>query len=259
MTGQDERMLEHLESHDDTIHFETHGQGPAILLTHGFGATCRMWDEQIEEFTDRYRLIPWDIPGHGGSRFPLKPICGGDLIEDMAAVLDAAGEERAVLIGLGAGGLLSLRFWHRYPARVRGMILIGTTPGLRGTLVRGIVNERAEMQAAALERYGLDALEGGAEADPRLHADASDLAAAARLLLTQTDEGALLWLSKVDVPVLILTGGEDRPNLTAAEHMARMIPNALKVCVPRANHAANMHKPDAVNAAIRPFLGKLPP
>ena len=47
------------------IHHEAHGQGAPILLTHGFGATTRMWDEQIEVFSDRYRLIAWDLPGHG--------------------------------------------------------------------------------------------------------------------------------------------------------------------------------------------------
>ena len=237
---------------------EAHGQGPAVLLTHGFGATGRMWDEQIEEFTGRYRLIAWDLPGHGESRFPKRTIGPDALADDMAAVLDAAEEDRAVAIGLGVGGALSLRFWRRHPRRVRGLVLIGTMPGLRGPIVRDIANNRAESQAAALERDGLDALEGGAEADPRLHANAEELAAAARLLLIQGDDGALPWLTEIDVPVLILVGGEDRPNLTAADYMARMIPDARKVIIPRANHAANIHKPEAVNAAIRTFLGRLP-
>ena len=80
---------------------------------------------------------------------------------------------------------------------------------------------------------------------------------AARALLTQSDDGALPYLAEIDVPVLILVGSEDRPNLTAAEFMACSIPNARKIVVRRANHAANMHKPDAVNAAIRDFLGRL--
>jgi pimeloyl-ACP methyl ester carboxylesterase len=60
------------------------------------------------------------------------------------------------------------------------------------------------------------------------------------------------------VPVLILVGSEDQPNLTAAAFMARTLPNARQVVIPRANHAANIHKPNAVNAAIRDFLGRLP-
>ncbi len=244
--------------HDGTgIHHEAHGQGSPILLTHGFGATCRMWDEQIEEFTDRYRLILWDLPGHGGSEAPGRTPTPDSLVEAMRAVLDAAEAERAVLIGLGEGGLLSLRFWRAFPGRVRGLVLIGTMPGLRSGGARLIWNQRVGALAAAVESGGLDALEGGAEVDPGLHTSAAGLAEAARGILTRNDDGALPWLDQIDVPVLILVGGEDKPNRSAAEYMARTIPLARAVVVPRANHAVNIHKPDATNAAIRDFLGRL--
>jgi pimeloyl-ACP methyl ester carboxylesterase len=132
-------------------------------------------------------------------------------------------------------------------------------PGLRSGIAREIWNQRARDLAASLERDGLDALEGGAEVDPGLHTDAAGLAAAARSLLIQSDEAALPFLGEIDVPVLIIVGAEDRPNLTAAGFMAHAIPNAREVVIPRGNHATNMHKPEAVNAAIGDFLGRLPP
>ena len=241
------------------LHWESHGQGSPILLTHGFGATCRMWDEQIEEFTDRHRLIVWDLPGHGQSGTPAEDGARTNVVEDMRALLNKTEAERPVLAGLGLGGLLALRFWRANPARVRALVLIGTVPGLRSTGARALWNARVEAAAAALDRDGLHALEGGAEADPRAHADAHGLAMAARRMLTRHDPDALPWLAAIDVPVLIVAGGEDRPSLSAASHMARVIPNAALSIVPRANHAANLHKPDAVNAAIRDFLGRLPP
>jgi pimeloyl-ACP methyl ester carboxylesterase len=240
------------------LHTEAHGHGAAILLTHGFGATSRMWDEQIEELTDRYRLILWDLPGHGQSEAPGPEMTTSGLIEDMLAVLDTETTEPAVLIGLGIGGLLSLRFCHAHPGRVRALVLIGTMPGLRSGAAREIWNRQVEDMSKTLEQGGLDALEGGAEVDPRNHSSPFDLANAARLLLTQYDTGALDWLAAIDVPVLILVGSEDKPNLTAAAFMARAIPNARQVVIPRANHAANIHKPNAVNAAVRDFLGRLP-
>jgi len=241
------------------IHHEAHGLGAPILLTHGFGATSRMWDEQIEEFTDRHRLILWDLPGHGESPAPRKPPTPDGLVKDILAILDSEDAGRTVLTGLGAGGALSLRFWRAHPGRVRGLVLIGTMPGLRSGVARDIWNGQVGELAAAMERDGLDALEGGAEVDPRLHTCPLGLAAAARALLTQHDDGALPWLAEIDVPVLILVGAEDRPNLSAAHFMARTIPHAREIVIPRANHAANIHKSDAVNAAIRDFLGKLPP
>jgi len=240
------------------LHKEAHGHGAAILLTHGFGATSRMWDEQIEELTDRYRLILWDLPGHGQSAAPGPDTTPGHLVEDMLAILDAETAEPAVLIGLGIGGLLSLRFCHARADRVRALVLIGTMPGLRSRAARDIWNRQVEDVSKALEQGGLDALEGGAEVDPRNHASALDLAHAAQVLLAQYDAGALDWLAAIDVPVLILVGSEDQPNLTAAAFMARTLPNARQVVIPRANHAANIHKPNAVNAAIRDFLGRLP-
>jgi pimeloyl-ACP methyl ester carboxylesterase len=78
-------------------------------------------------------------------------------------------------------------------------------------------------------------------------------------LLERHDEDALPWLREIDVPVLIVTGGEDRPTLSAADFMARAIPGARHVVVPRANHAVGLHKPAAANAEIRAFLARLPP
>jgi pimeloyl-ACP methyl ester carboxylesterase len=246
-----------LRRNGDGIHHEAHGQGSAILLTHGFGATSRMWDEQIEEFTDRYRLILWDLPGHGESEPPAEGTTPEGLAGQMLAILDAEGAERAVLVGLGIGGLLTLRFWRYFPERVRGMVLIGATPGLRSEIARSIWNQQIQQLAATLESNGLDALEGGAEVDPRLHDCPLGLASAARSLLLQTGDCAISWLAQIDVPVLILVGSEDRPHLSAAHFMARTIPHAREVVIPRANHAANIHKPDAVNAAIRDFLRRL--
>jgi pimeloyl-ACP methyl ester carboxylesterase len=241
------------------IHHETHGQGAAILLTHGFGATSRMWDEQIEEFTDRYRLILWDLPGHGNTEARVSVTTPDSLVLDMHAILDAEEADRVVVGGLGIGGLLALRFWRAFPGRVRALILLGTIPGLRSPTARAIWNRQVEEMATSVERDGLGALEGGIEVDPRLHACPRALAGAARMLLMQHDEGALPWLPEIDVPVLTLVGSEDRPNLTAAEFMARTIPNARKAIIPRANHAANIHKPSAVNAVIGDFLRRLPP
>jgi pimeloyl-ACP methyl ester carboxylesterase len=241
------------------IHREVHGMGSSILLSHGFGATCRMWDEQIEEFTDRHRLILWDLPGHGESEKPRETLSPDSMVKDMLAILDEAGKDRAVLAGLGVGGALSLRFWRAHPEYVRGLVLIGTMPGLRSGTARRIWNGHAEALAAAVERDGLDALEGGAEVDPRLHTSARGIAVAARALLTLGDDGALPWLAEIDVPVLVIVGSEDKANLTAAGFMARTIPNARKSVIPHANHAANLHKPQAVNAAIRDYLRRLPP
>jgi pimeloyl-ACP methyl ester carboxylesterase len=251
--------LAQLRRNGTGIHYETHGSGAPILLTHGVGATSRMWDEQVEEFTNRFRLILWDLPGHGQSEPPRRAVTAKSLTRDVLAILNAAEASRVVLVGLGAGGLIALRCWREMPDRVRGLVLIGTMPGLRNRPARQIWNGQVEELATTVERDGLDVLEGGAEVDPRLHTCAQGLAASARGILMQNDDGALPWLDTIDVPTLIIVGSEDKPNLSAAHYMARTIPNAREIVVPRANHAANISKAAAVNAAISDFLGRLPP
>jgi pimeloyl-ACP methyl ester carboxylesterase len=176
----------------------------------------------------------------------------------MSRILDEAEADRAVLCGLGLGGALSLRFWRAWPERVRGLILIGTMPGLSTAIARELWNERAGDIAQAMERDGLNGLEGGAEVDPGLHGSVDGLILAARRFLPMHDAGALSFLAEIDVPTLILVGADDRPHLTAAERMANAIPDARKVVIPSANHAANVHKPRVVNAALREFLHRLP-
>jgi pimeloyl-ACP methyl ester carboxylesterase len=103
------------------IFYEAHGSGPAVLLSHGYGATSRMWDGQIAAFADRYRIITWDMRGHGKSGDPADPAAYSHALTvgDMAAVLDACGVERAVIGGLSLGGVMSLGFHIAQPHRVR--------------------------------------------------------------------------------------------------------------------------------------------
>src|SRR5262245_49211271 len=105
------------------IFYEDDGQGPAILLTHGYGATSRMWGPQVRALADRHRLIAWDIRGHGASDSPPDPAAYSEdaSVADMAGILDACGVKRAVIGGLSLGGYLSLAFHVRHPERVRAL------------------------------------------------------------------------------------------------------------------------------------------
>src|SRR5260370_14622818 len=95
-----------------SIHYESHGADTAlpILLSHGYGATARMWDGQVAGFADRCRLILWDMRGHGQSGDPPDPAAYSQALRvaDMATVLDDCGVYRAIIGGLSPGGGVSL-------------------------------------------------------------------------------------------------------------------------------------------------------
>ena len=81
------------------IHYEIHGSGPTILLSHGYSSTARMWDGQIAALKDRYQVIVWDFRGHGESDYPADQNLYSEAltVNDMAALLDVVGERRGLL------------------------------------------------------------------------------------------------------------------------------------------------------------------
>jgi len=241
------------------LYYESEGHGPAILLTHGYTATLRMWDPQVDALAGRYRVIRWDMRGHGESDSPDDPraYTHDAMVADMAAILDACGVERAVVGGLSLGGFLSLAFHLAHPERVRALMLFDTGPGYKKHEARADWNRLAESYAVRFEREGLAALGGGAEVKVSKHRSAQGLAHAARGILAQTDARVIQSLPHIAVPALLIVGSEDKPFLTGMDYMAAKIPNSNKVIIDGAGHAPNLERPQAFNAALDSFLSHL--
>lgn len=248
-----------LERDGVEIYYEDHGQGTAVLLTHGYCATSRMWHGQVKALGDEYRILPWDLRGHGRSDSPedVEAYSEAVAVEDMAAILDACGVERAVVGGLSLGGYLSLAFWRAHPERVRALLLFDTGPGYKNAEARAGWNRSAEERARAFEEKGLEALGGGAEVRISQHRSAQGLARAALGTLRQFDARVIESLPQIDVPTLVLVGEKDRPFLAATQYMARKIPGATHVVLPGAGHAANIDQPESFNEAVRGFLSQV--
>lgn len=241
------------------IYYEEHGAGPPILLSHGYSASCRMWDGQVAAFADRYRLVLWDMRGHGRSGDPDDPglYSTPATVEDMAALLRHLGIERAIIGGLSLGGYMSLAFHLAHPEMASALMLFDTGPGYRNPQARAQWNERAEARARDLEAKGLSAL--GRESDPRVgrHRSAEGLALAARGMLAQQDGSIIESLPLIKVPTLVLVGALDRNFIAPFEYMAGKIPGARKTVIPEAGHTANLDQPEAFNKAVGEFLAAL--
>ena len=242
-----------------SIHYEIHGTGPAILLSHGYSATCRMWDGQIAAFKDRHKVIVWDMRGHGESDYPTAAGAYSETltVADMAAILDAAGETSAIVGGLSLGGYMTLAFHLRHPGRCRALMLFDTGPGFKKDEARETWNKRARDRGDNLDARGLAALGASDEVRMSQHRSASGLAGAARGMLTQENDGAIRSLETIAVPTLVLAGANDTNFLAATDYMAAKIPGARKVIIPDAGHASNLHQPVAFNRAMEDFLSSL--
>jgi len=239
------------------IYYEVHGQGPALLLSHGYSATSQMWHGQIDAFAPFYKLITWDMRGHGQSDYPEDQNAYSEdaTVDDMAAVLDEVGARDAIVGGLSLGGYMSLAFRLRHPERVKALLIIDTGPGFKNDQARADWNKHAGSYALEFEKNGLASLQSRSkEMAESQHRNASGLIKAAKGMLTQRDAGVINSLPNINVPSLVVVGADDKPFLAAADYMAGKIPNAAKVVIPNAGHAVNIDQPQAFNAAVLAFL-----
>jgi pimeloyl-ACP methyl ester carboxylesterase len=229
--------------------------GPPVLLTHGYSATRRMWDDQHRALGDRYRVISWSMRGHGATESPADPARYSSplTIADMKALLDHLGVERAVIGGLSLGGYVSLGFALEHPEMTRALVICDSGPGYRSADARDAWNARARERAVALETRGLDALGKSREVreSASLHRSAQGLAHAARGMLAQEGSRVMDGLAGIRVPTLIIVGDQDQPFLAPCEYMAKKIPGARLEVIRGAGHSSNLDQPEAQPRAAR--------
>jgi pimeloyl-ACP methyl ester carboxylesterase len=243
------------------IHYEVHGSGPPLLLTHGYSSTSAMWQGQVAALARHHTLVLWDMRGHGQSDYPDDQSAYSEAltVADMAALLDKVDAKSAIVGGLSLGGYMSLAFYRAHPQRVRALLIIDTGPGFKKDDAREAWNKRAHETGDRFEREGLAVLKSlSPERSSVRHRDASGLARAARGMLTQRDARVIELLPSITVPSLVVVGADDAPFLAASDYMAAKIPAAKKVVIPAAGHAVNIDQPQAFIDAVLPFLDSLP-
>ncbi len=256
------------------LYAEAHGEGIPLIFSCAFCTTRENWRGQVDPLTAAgARVILWDYRGHGRSGAPSDPDAYhiDRVVEDLGAVLDwAAPGETAVLAGLSFGGLVSLHFAHRHPARARGLVLVGSGPGFKKPAALEDWKALVERTAGFLETRGLaEFVAGKAGAtciglDPELPA-----ARAAAAAIVEQDPHAVAQFGRrvaglappildelpdIRCPALVIVGERDKPFLRAAEVMTAKLPRATRVTVPDAGHIVNIEAGEAFNAEVSRFL-----
>jgi 3-oxoadipate enol-lactonase len=247
--------------------YEVTGEGPAVVLIHGFGLDMRMWDPQIGPLADRSRVVRYDCRGFGASG-PFDPGVPYTHAGDLVALLDHLDIGGAVLAGLSFGGRVALQAALAAPDRVRALALLGA-------VLDGVPWDPES--ARALDEVARQVQAGGVLAGRQAWL-AHPLFAAAR---ERPDlAGALAamvagypgqhWLGQdshrqtrppIDVlegvigPVLVAVGERDVPGFREMSAvLARRIPGAIYRVVADAGHMINMERPAAVNELLTRFI-----
>lgn len=246
------------------IDYQDTGQGRAILLTHGHMSGRTAWDGQHQALGDRYRVISWDIRGHGQTDVPDDPAQYSlELtVADIRALLGHLGIEGAVIGGLSLGGYVSLAFYFAHPEMVEALVICDSGPGYRNAQTREQWNERAFARAAELEAKGLESLASRSrevsETRSR-HRSARALAHATRGILAQQGSTVIDGLPSIAVPTLVIVGDHDAPFLAPCEYIAKKVGGARLETIAGAGHSSNLDQPEAFNRVLGDFLDSLPP
>jgi 3-oxoadipate enol-lactonase len=254
----------------ERLYYEVTGEGPPIVLIHGWALNLRMWDLQVEALSRHFRVIRYDRRGFGQSS-------GSEDITwdpaDLEVLLDQLGERQVHLLGQSQSWRVALQFARRHPDRVSSLILHGSTPpegfGLPWT---GADRAQFDVWASLAREQGLDAFRRALAAHPLMEVPAGRPDARARLaeLLAAYRGGRIMSptppsgpvapatmadLPRIGVPTLVVIGEREVPFLQIVAHsLAYYIPNARLAVVPGGGHMVNLIEPDAYNAAILEFL-----
>ena len=246
---------------DITLRYETRGSGgiPHVFIN-SLGTNLHIWDEAVTHFA-HVQTVRYDKRGHGLSDAPPAPYTMRDHSDDLRGLLDHLNIERAILIGVSVGGMITLDFSAQHPERVEAMVLLDTAGKIGDA-------DGWNQRIALLEEHGMAHL-----ADPILDRwFAPDVGAEMRQIgrniLTRTplagyvgtcaairDADLRPALATMPMPALVLCGTEDSatpPDFV--KELANALPNAIFHTIDGAGHLPCWEKPAATAAVIKSFL-----
>ena len=272
---------------DDGVNLYYHevGTGIPIVFVHEFAGDSRSWEAQLRHFGRRYRCITYNARGYPPSDVPdsVDRYSQARARDDIRAVLDGLGIDRAHIVGLSMGGFATLHFGFTYPDRARSLVIGGCGYGAEPDRRQQFAEETAAT-AARIEEAGMAKVAGTyalgpsrvqfQNKDPRgwqefadQLADHSDKGSAQTMRGVQSRRPSLFDLTeemkKITAPTLIITGDEDWACLQPGILMKKNIATAALAVMPNCGHTINLEDPEVYNRHLDEFfqaveLGKWP-
>lgn len=246
------------------LYFEIAGEGCALILVGGSGSMdLRQWDEQFKFFQQDFQVIRYDPRGVGKSDLPTAPFSH---VEDLEALLNFLGVDKAVLMGLSSGGGIALEFALTHPQRLLGLVL--SAPSVNGYKFSTEQQQRVASFANAAQR-GAEAYIKTLLEDPFFIPAPQNPEARKRAqvlmaenfrpfdfsLIKQLEPPTVARVAEIDKPVLLLVGNLDHPDVQKrTEFLEQSIHGAKRVTINNAGHLVNLEAPHDFNRAAHEFL-----
>ena len=246
------------------LHAERDGEGPPIVLVHGFTQTRNCWGPVADDLRRDHTVIRVDAPGHGRSSEIMAGLRGGGRM-----IADQGG--RATYLGYSMGGRFLLHLALANPELVDGLVLLGATAGIDDAAERAARAEADQATGRRIREMGVRDFVHWWVANPmfagippehqflteRMENTVEGLESSVTQAGTGTQDPSWDRLHRLDMPVLVMAGGDDDKYAALAERMVDGIgDNATLALVPGAGHAAHLEQPEAFLGLLREWLAE---
>jgi pimeloyl-ACP methyl ester carboxylesterase len=255
------------------IFYESFGEGAPLVFLHPLSMNRYAWGHQAFAFARNHRVVVLDHRGHGLSDKPAGRYSIREMALDARTVLDAAGIDRAVLVGNSAGAMAAVQVAIDAPERVRAMVLVSCATNLSPHVPAEVLEAYEARFEAAFDYMTQGATSARTKRErPEVAAFLADVYRAKGnftrevfLSFIRDSEGVFHWdvterLGDVQQPALVIAGQEDRAvPLDAVRRLAERLPHATFKVVPEVGHYYALERPSDFNDDLRAFVAKTAP
>jgi 3-oxoadipate enol-lactonase len=258
---------------DITVSYSDEGKNgtPVIIFIHGFPFNKSIWKMQVKELKDNYRVISYDIRGHGNSDAGNGDFSIELFVKDLLSLMDALKIDKTMLCGLSMGGYIALKAIENHPERFDALILsdthcIADTSEVKEKRMKAIESIRK----SGIEKYADESIKNLFA--PESFTTREEEIAVVRKMIVKTAKESLCKtllalsvrketcskLAEIKVPVLIMVGKEDKITpLAAAQLMHEKIKNSFLNIIEHAGHLSNLENPGDFNEHLKKFVASV--
>jgi 2-succinyl-6-hydroxy-2,4-cyclohexadiene-1-carboxylate synthase len=256
------------------LNVDQRGDGPGILMLHGFTGDVSTWDPFIDVW-DGWQKVRIDLIGHGASDSPADPerYSMEHAVNDIVEVMDQLGSGSMVVIGYSLGARVAMHFALEVPEAVWALILESGSPGIEDERERQRRMQSDLELAARIEKEGIEKFVDYWQSQPlfatqsklpadvferqrrqRLAGSPAGLANSLRGMSQGRQEYLLPYMTELMMPVMLITGEQDQAYTNLARQMSWTLPTSVLEIIPNAGHTVHLEQPELFGGIVKRFL-----
>jgi 3-oxoadipate enol-lactonase len=260
-----------INEHDLCYQIEGNPKNESIIFIHGFPFNQSIWDNQVEILKNDFRVITYDIRGHGQSELGTNELCIELFADDLIELMNHLKIGKAIVCGLSIGGYILFNAYSRFPGRFKALILndtkcdedninqkINRLNAIKSIESKGLVDYANESLTKLFTKEHLKSQQSKTNFIKELILKTDKKTIENTLLALAKRHSTCFNLKNIEIPTLIIFGEEDQLTpIAIAKSMGKQIPNSKTVIIKNAAHLPNLENEIDFNAAIYHFLTQI--